>query len=139
MKDQHFMIGKTINKILVADDKLAINFVCDDGEHVAEVDADCCSYTWVENIETPALGYPAKVFSVEDLMLAEDEWDEHLDDLTQFYGCKISTDKGDIVIDYRNSSNGYYGGSLCWPDDEYRYGGVHGQANSNMKWLEITS
>ena len=36
-------------------------------------------------------------------------------DEVEFYGLSIKTDKGEIVIDYRNSSNGYYGGSLCWP------------------------
>ena len=29
-----------------------------------------------------------------------------------YYGLKITTDNGRAVIDYRNSSNGYYGGSL---------------------------
>lgn len=29
-----------------------------------------------------------------------------------YYGLKITTEKGRAVIDYRNDSNGYYGGSL---------------------------
>lgn len=32
-------------------------------------------------------------------------------------GFKVTTDKGVIVIDYRNASNGYYGGSLSWPGE----------------------
>lgn len=33
-------------------------------------------------------------------------------DCVEYYGLKITTDKGRAVIDYRNNSNGYYGGSL---------------------------
>lgn len=53
-----------------------------------------------------------------------------------YYGCKITTGKGYALIDYRNSSNGYYGGSLSWPDDHH-YGGVSGQNNSNEEWRRI--
>ncbi|MNC82782.1 hypothetical protein D3C76_1797080 [compost metagenome] len=37
----------------------------------------------------------------------------------QFYGAKISTDRGDMIIDYRNESNGYYGGDIHWPGGSY--------------------
>ena len=62
----------------------------------------------------PALGFPAVVTAVEDLDMPEGKPSEfHTDpDSLQFYGCKISTDRGEIVIDYRNDSNGYYGGNL---------------------------
>ena len=49
------------------------------------------------------------------------------------YGLKLATDKGDLVLDYRNESNGYYGGNLSWPG-EYHYGGVYGQNNSKEEW-----
>jgi hypothetical protein len=38
------------------------------------------------------------------------------------YRFRIMTDKGQILIEYRNSSSGYYGGSLSWPDGAYFYG-----------------
>lgn len=134
----NFFVGKTINQLMIADDKEALLFKCADGDHVVKVDADCCSHTWIEHIELPALGFPALVVSVEDLDLpgSNDNHPEH--DCLQVYGCKITTDKGEIVIDYRNASNGYYGGSLRWPDDEYFYGGVYGQNLSAMNWVEIT-
>lgn len=47
------------------------------------------------------------------------------------YGCQIKTTSGDMVIDYRNESNG---GNLCW-DDEPFYGGVFGQNVSTMNRL----
>jgi hypothetical protein len=114
METSNPLIGKTILKIEISDDKETITFFCEDAYVVGECYADCCSSTWIENVEYPALGYPAKVLNVEDLGLtrAEEEHPEH--DYLQVYGYKISTDKGDLVIDFRNSSNGYYGGSLDW-------------------------
>lgn len=130
-----FMYGKTINKVMIADDRKAMLFVCEDGEHVAKADGDCCSDSWIEGVEMPALGFPAKVVKVEDLDLGEEENEEH--ECLAKYGCKITTDKGELVVDYRNSSNGYYGGELVWPDDGYFYGGVYGQNVSTMNWVEV--
>jgi hypothetical protein len=33
-------------------------------------------------------------------------------DVVAYYGLKITTETGIAVLDYRNDSNGYYGGSL---------------------------
>jgi hypothetical protein len=134
----NILIGRTIKSIQIAEDKMAIKFITDSDDVVMLVDADCCSHTWVEHVELPALGFPALVIDVVDLdMNKEDEWNDY--DLIQYYGCKITTDKGDIVIDYRNSSNGYYGGSIVWPDENgYFYGGVYGQNISENKWIDVT-
>lgn len=141
MKDNP-LVGKTLTGLKIADDRQALLFQTTDGDMVVQVDADCCSYTWVEHIELPALGLPALVTDVEELDLPDADAakpssfhppaeSDHL----AFYGCKISTDRGDIVIDYRNDSNGYYGGSLSWPGDHF-YGGVHGQNVSKQNWVE---
>ncbi len=134
------LIGKTITAIEIAEDRQALRFLLADGEMIVGTDADCCSYTWVEHVELPALGLPALVTAVEDLDMPEGAASTfHTDpDSLQFYGCKISTDRGEIVIDYRNDSNGYYGGSLLWPG-EYHYGGVFGQNNSEQKWQPLSS
>lgn len=133
------MIGKVIVDMKIADDKEALLFVTDSGEQlIAKVDADCCSYTWIESIELPALGLPFTILAIDNLdMGTPDLWDEGKYELIQFYGCKVVTDKGDMVIDYRNSSNGYYGGNICWPDDRYFYGGVYGQCVSGCNWVDI--
>lgn len=132
------LIGKTITDMQIAADRQALRFILTDGEMVVGVDADCCSYTWVENIELPALGFPAVVVSVEDLDMPEQPPSQfHKDpDVLAYYGCKIVTDRGEIVIDYRNDSNGYYGGSLSWPG-EYFYGGVFGQNKSAQEWQPL--
>lgn len=131
-----FMIGKKVNSIFIADDKKAMKFSCDDGEHVVNVEGDCCSASWIEHVELPALGFPFTIVSIENLDMGknpiENEEYEHL----QFYGCKVSTDKGGMIIDYRNESNGYYGGDIVWPDGSF-YEGVHGQNVSDENWVEL--
>lgn len=128
-----FLVNKTIKDIKIAEDRKAILFICDDGEHVAKADGDCCSNTWIENIEVPK--FPCKVIDVQDLDLDVEDNDDY--DVTKFYGCKIITDQGTIDIDYRNESNGYYGGNLVWPDNDYFYGGVFGQNVSNEEWKDL--
>lgn len=138
---ENVLVGKTITGMKIADDRQALLFETDAGAIKVRVDADCCSYTWVEHIELPALGFPAKVSAVVDLEMPEGkESTFHKDaDYLAFYGCKIVTDKGEIVVDYRNDSNGYYGGNLSWPDSSYFYGGVHGQNVSSETWVEAVA
>lgn len=137
----HILQGKTITDIKIADDKQAIKFITTEGEVIAKCDGDCCSSTWVESIELPVNGFPATVTSAEDVDMPDlgspDDYD-----VIAYYGFKIQTDKGDILIDYRNSSNGYYGGNLYWPktdpnEDNYYYGGVYGQNESTQQWVDV--
>ena len=48
---------------------------------------------------------------------------------------KITTDRGEIVIDYRNSSNGYYGGNLTGPTIVEP---AAPPSSSPMPWRQIT-
>lgn len=127
------IIGKTLDGIKIADDRKAVLFLIDGGDVIAKTDGECCSCSFIEAIELPALGFPATVMAVEDLLLGSED-EEY--GVLQIYGCKISTDKGDILIDFRNESNGYYGGYLSWPED-YFYGGVHRQNVSTQKWVDV--
>jgi hypothetical protein len=135
------LVGKIIMSIKIAADRGALLIETTEGSTVVRADGDCCSHTWIENVELPALGFPAKVLGVTDLELPEQPDSKYQgatadSECRQFYGCKITTDRGDIVIDYRNDSNGYYGGNLSWGDD-YFYGGVFGQNSSNEKWESL--
>ena len=126
-KGASVLIGKTLSKVELATDKKAIRFTVDGEPVVAKCDGDCCSDTWIESVEMPAGGLPAKILEAVDLNLPQASNELAL------YGLKLVTDKGDLVLDYRNESNGYYGGNLTWPD-EYHYGGVYGQNNSKEEW-----
>ncbi|MGA7524102.1 MAG: hypothetical protein WBW84_16740 [Acidobacteriaceae bacterium] len=132
------LVGKMLTGLKIANDRQALLFQTTDGEIVVDVDADCCSYTWVEHIELPALGFPAIVTAVEELDMPEGKESKfHTDpEFLAYYGCKIVTDKGEIVIDYRNDSNGYYGGSLSWPGEDF-YGDVYGQNRSKHEWVNV--
>lgn len=139
--DKILLIGKTVTEMKIAEDKQALLFVTTDGEFIAHCDADCCSYTWIESVELPALGFPFEILEIIDLDMPEVEYDHEEHDVLAFYGVKIATNKGDMVIDYRNDSNGYYGGNIVWPMDEgeynYFYGGVYGQNVSKEEWVDI--
>lgn len=130
----NILVGKVLTCVMIAEDKEAILFKTADGEIKAKCDAECCSHTWIEHVELPVNGFPALVTAVEYLEL-NGELDTRNNEMA-YYGCKIVTDKGDIIIDYRNESNGYYGGSLWFPKEDEKeynsfYGGVHGQNVSN--------
>lgn len=130
-----FLVGKTIKNIMLAEDKMAILFICEDGRHIAMADADCCSSTWIESVEVNLLRLPCKVLSVKKLDMPEPHEDAEFACL-QFYGLRIVTDAGAIEIEYRNESNGYYGGDLSWPGD-YFYGGVYRQNVSKQNWQPV--
>ena len=135
----HVLIGKTINSLQIASDKMALKVETPEGDIVANTDGDCCSHSWIEHVELPALGFPAKVISAEEIEMPDCEQPEGDFDVITTYGFKIVTDRGEIIIDYRNSSNGYYGGWLSWPDDDsWNYGGVFGQNASTNVWTDIT-
>lgn len=123
----HMLIGKTITEIKIADDKKAILFVCKEGAFKACCVSPCCSETWIENVDLPALGFPALVITAEELYLGEE--DIAVFDVIKFYGCKITTNKGEIIIDFRNSSNGEYGGELLWTDIDQCY--------TTENWIDI--
>jgi hypothetical protein len=140
MSNAHPLIGKTVTNINIATDKMAMQFVIKDGEPiVCRTDGDCCSNSWIEHVELPVNGFPFLVKGVEDLGLPKIKKnngdDEDIE--TKIYGVNIATDKGDMVIDFRNESNGFYGGDLIWPG-QYFYGGVYNQNVSKEKWKPLT-
>ena len=132
----NILIGKVLNGVKIASDREAIMFQTPEGDIVARCDADCCSYTWIEHVELPARGFGSVVISAEELDMP-DLGDMAGRDVMQYYGFKIVTDRGELIIDFRNESNGYYGGWLSFPGDGY-YGGVYGQNVSVEDWKEIS-
>jgi hypothetical protein len=81
---------------------------------------DCCSHTWIESVieESALVGYT--ITAIDDLELPNNEPANGVDKTTtenyeeemSFYGLAITTERGKCILDYRNSSNGYYGGSM---------------------------
>lgn len=124
------LINKIITGIKLSDDREAILFQTTEGNIIACTEAECCSSTWIESIELPALGFPALVLAVDNLEMP-DQGSPSEYEVTKYYGFKIVTDRGEIIIDYRNSSNGYYSGFLRWASDPYPL-----PAESSKEWIE---
>ena len=111
------------------DDRIALNFV-DGGSLLFEVSADCCSSSWIEHVEGADDKEGAIFYGMKDGEGVP--WDGHVcednsdtgenecgHDCLAVYNTVFSTSKGDIVVEYRNDSNGYYGGSLNLVGEDY--------------------
>ena len=77
---------------------------------------DCCSSSWIEQIAGINRGIIEYISVVE----MKNEWIENNEeklkkfDVLEQYCWRIKTHIGDIDIELRNDSNGYYGGELVW-------------------------
>jgi hypothetical protein len=105
------LIGKTITNVYVSEDGSYLKLSTPNGYLLLQATGDCCSHSWIENVDL--FGSLSKVESIDNQELRHEwEGEENYGDLTRFYGMKIKMERGTIDIDYRNSSNGYYGGDL---------------------------
>lgn len=106
------LVGKKINGLFVNSDQSLLVFDTDGGDVAYRTWGDCCSETWFADI----VGVPALlggiVASADDVEMADVEDGRTRQEYDHLYGVKIKTDKGYADIVYRNSSNGYYGGSI---------------------------
>jgi hypothetical protein len=135
--DKNPLIGKTITAFELTNDRKAMRFTLADGETVTALcDADCCSETWIEHVSLPARGLPCTVMEAGEIDMP-DLGDMPNRDVVAYYGFKVTTDKGELIVDYRNDSNGYYGGNLTWPGERH-YGGVYGQNVAIHEWRTVT-
>lgn len=108
------LIGKKIAGLRINADQSVLVFDTDQGVIAYDAWGDCCSETWFADITgvSALLGgivqtadeVSMDVYNVEDGRTRQ-EYDEA-------YGVKLTTDKGYADIVFRNSSNGYYGGSI---------------------------
>lgn len=95
----------------VVDDTLI--FHTDDGDVVWYVDSECCSHTWIEHWDFGVFG--GKILDVREDGLPDEHYKaypEEEQDCLRLYGITIQSEKGTGTIDFRNESNGYYGGSM---------------------------
>ncbi len=118
------LIGKVIKQILLSEDKQHLSFITSCGERYNyNVYADCCSESWIEKIENVSALIDSQVNAVE---MKDDVKDENGEDpwrhgkpcedgpqeCTVAYFWTITTNRGYCDIEVRNSSNGYYSGSI---------------------------
>ena len=106
----------------VVHDGISVTFWFKDGKGVRyPVEADCCSSSWIEHITIPSGIEGKTITGVKDARMkphtpvAQDSWE-----FIAVYHTAFATDAGEIIVEYRNSSNGYYGGWLGKPQEVTR-------------------
>ena len=116
------LVGEVIDGYELSNDRQQLILIRQDRSRtpiVLEVDADCCSYTWIESVDNPAALH-GKIVAVEGIGMPNlgDTPTAHRTcvECVAYYGLKIITENGHCVIDYRNDSNGYYGGDITIVD-----------------------
>lgn len=110
------LVGKTVHQVLTDDDKVFWRFVTEQGNVDYYCFADCCSESWVNHIADLDTLIGQRVEEVEQINLfallgAQPEPTRQSVDEVMFH--RVRTNKGICVIEFRNSSNGYYGGSFA--------------------------
>ena len=128
MSEFDVLVGKRINGLFIGDDAWALVFRDINGRHYCfRTENDCCNTVWfnhVNGVET-VLGEGnvfdilrgAMVTGVESKGWTDDHTDEDGYDVIQDGFWTISTDRGYIDLEVRNSHNGYYGGSVVYDEE----------------------
>lgn len=117
------IVGRRIAGVDVSEDKtrLTIRYV-GGGRSEYEAEGDCCSESWIEHLTVPPDIEGATITGVGDGGYVEGRAatpeevaaypkDCYIDSL-EVYQTAIRTDRGEVIVEYRNNSNGYYGGWL---------------------------
>ena len=78
---------------------------------------DCCSVSYINSIEDGdvlkgnyLIGYEEKVMDMEENEYRGEKID--IEEYLEVYNIDLKTNKGTCTIDFRNESNGYYGGYI---------------------------
>jgi len=117
--DLNKLVGKTISEISLSVCKEYIQFKINEGLITWFTDQDCCSESWIEHVTLP-FGFENSDKSFEVISIEEIDLGEVVptrQEVDQLYGLKILGNikkwgNSEIYIEFRNSSNGYYGGSM---------------------------
>lgn len=109
------LVGRKILSVQMTPDKSDVRFVTTTGNLDYYCYGDCCSESWVNHVNDIHNLIGATVTRVEEidfhsLLGIEPEPTRQEDDKVLFH--KVHTTKGTCLIEFRNSSNGYYGGSF---------------------------
>ena len=96
-------------------DSDSIRFTFTDGSTlVGATWGDCCSTTWIEDIDdATVIGTGAVLMGIDNVDMPDlGDPDEYT--TRKYYGIRFTTSRGQCTLDFRNDSNGYYGGSIDW-------------------------
>lgn len=125
------LIGHRINGMFITKDHRILLFRTINGKIFEyNTSADCCNSVWINHLSgTNCLGdhdnsfdllKGALVTGAEDKGWTENRYNENGNEAVQDGFWTISTDRGYIDIEVRNSHNGYYGGKINENDEDER-------------------
>lgn len=129
MSNMEKLKGRKVLSVAINPDKTTLKFILEAGLYdnpILAYDAvgDCCSSSWFNNITGIANLIGEEVLEVVDKEeLPESTGSEDEGEYIQYYGFTLKTNKGFCDIEFRNSSNGYYGGYLeenTAPNDDFK-------------------
>lgn len=118
------IVGKPLRTVELDSDGEYVVFSFHDGSTARYgVEGDCCSSSWIEHLSVPKDVDGAVIQEVKDSEGADATPEQEAEargrngyvDVLYVYHTSFVTDKGEIILEYRNDSNGYYGGSLYGP------------------------
>jgi hypothetical protein len=115
MSELNELLDKTIENIYLNKERDFIVFKCSDGIISYNVRGDCCSVSWIEHLCVPNLPFTVSFTQEHCLGIdKQDIRDEH--EVVAVYQTILIdfNNKQSILIEYRNDSNGYYGGYLFY-------------------------
>lgn len=129
------LIGKKVVRLEINEDESVLKFIHPEGDETLYVAiGDCCSATWFADITGVDALLNHTIAAAENIEMKDVIQDQRCrQEVDEFYGVKLTTDAGIVNIVYRNSSNGYYGGWICFlnPEDKPKY-------KENNKFRPIT-
>lgn len=108
---ENLLIGCTLIGVTLSDDQHQIIFITEKGALPATCYEECCSHTWINDVEMPARQLGGLITNINWLDLSHRN-ESSDDSLIQHYGFELYTTHGILTVEFRNKSNGYYGGSL---------------------------
>jgi len=130
------LIGKRTIKLFINEDQNLLRFMTAFGRVSYYVVGDCCSQSWFADITGVHALLSGTIRSADKISMdgynVDDGRGKQQRDLA--YGYKLTTDKGYADIVFRNSSNGYYGGSIkLYTGPEGRGKGLDTQSFQEIK------
>ena len=109
------LIGRKILGVMANPDKTYWRFITDQEDVDYFCFADCCSDSWINHVNGLDELVGGTVLDIDDIdfyTLLKIEPDATRQEFDQVLFHRVKTEKGVCTFEFRNSSNGYYGGSL---------------------------
>lgn len=152
------LVGKLVIGVYVSDDQHFMKFnIKNEQPIIYYADGDCCSETWFADIiveygfyRENRNDYPLQVVECEELDIPEwlhvviENDGRGRQESETVYGFKLTfndlawkyKETDSMTIIFRNSSNGFYGGSVELVDQANKY---YQEQLDNIEWVEITN